>query len=187
MNDDDDLMARVAAGERAAFAQLVGRNLDRALAVAQRILGDRNEAEDVAQEALLRLWRHAGARQAGTARVSTWLYRFVVNLCLDRRRRPSAVALEAAGDPPDPSPSTFAAIYRDEVAGLVAAAVAKLPERQRAALALCYYEGLSNIEAAEILDVSIGALESLLVRARRSLAAWLEPVIVRGTEGNDGP
>jgi RNA polymerase sigma-70 factor (ECF subfamily) len=177
MDDDDDLMARIAAGDHAAFTALVGRHLDRVLAVAQRVLGERAEAEDVAQEALLRVWRLADRWRPGEARISTWLYRVAVNLCLDRKRRPQPAPLEAAGDPADPAPDAFARLYRDEAAALVAAEIAKLPERQRAALALSYYEDLSNTEAAEILQVSVGALESLLVRARRTLAERLGPAL----------
>lgn len=177
MNEDDELMARVAAGGHDAFAVVVSRHLDRVVAVAQRVLGDRAEAEDVAQETLLRAWRHADRWRPGEARISTWLYRIAVNLCLDRKRRPAMAPLEAAGDPPDPTPDALALLHRAEVAALVAAAIAALPERQRVALALSYYEELGNIEVAEIMGISIGALESLLVRARRALAERLGPLL----------
>ncbi|MBM3599076.1 MAG: RNA polymerase sigma factor [Alphaproteobacteria bacterium] len=183
--DDDELMARIAEGDHTAYGVVVKRHVNRLIAVAQRILADRTEAEDVAQEALLRVWRHAAEWRPGAARISTWLYRVAVNLCLDRKRRPQAAPLEAAGDPVDPSPDAFAAIYRDEVTALVAKETAKLPDRQRAALALCYYEGMSNAEAAEILGVSIGALESLLVRARRTLAERLGPVLRPAKESDN--
>jgi RNA polymerase sigma-70 factor (ECF subfamily) len=103
------------------------------------------------------------------ARFSTWLYRVVVNLSIDRKRRPGHAPLELAGETPDPAERADDLLARTELTARVAAAVSDLPERQRAALALCFYEGLSNREAAEILSLTPGAVESLLVRARRTL------------------
>jgi RNA polymerase sigma-70 factor (ECF subfamily) len=98
----------------------------------------------------------------------------VVNLCLDRRRRKPMAPLEAAGDPADPAPSAELRLAEDQRKRIVADALAALPDRQRAALVLSYYEDVSNIEAAEALGVSVSALESLLVRARKALRAELE-------------
>ncbi len=169
---DDDLMARIAAGDRPAFDGLVDRHLPRCLRLAERVLGSRAEAEEVAQEFFLRTWTGAGRwrRSAdGGARFTTWLYRVVVNLCRDRRRRPGFVPLDSAGDPPDPADSALTVLQKNRSAARVAAAVAGLPERQRAALVLCFYEGLSDRAAGEILELTPGAVESLLVRARRRL------------------
>jgi RNA polymerase sigma-70 factor (ECF subfamily) len=171
-DDDDGLMARIAAGERAAFDRLVERHLPRCLRLAERMLGARSEAEDVAQEFFMKVWTGAARWRPsgrGGAHFTTWLYRVVVNLCIDRRRRPAFAPLESAGEPPDPGDGGFAALHRRRTAARVAAAVAALPERQRAALALCFYEGLSDRAAAEILELTPGAVESLLVRARRRL------------------
>lgn len=178
---DEDLMMRIGNGDRAAFGDLVRRHLDRAVAVAQRVTGSRGDAEDVAQEAFLRVWTKAPQWRAADgdfrgARFTTWLYRVVVNLGIDRRRRPSTSALEAAGDPADPADSALQSLEKAQLSAQVATAVATLPERQRAALTLCFYEGLSNREAAEILDLTPGAIESLLVRARRSLRQALAGV-----------
>lgn len=171
---DDELFARAGSGDRAAFAELVGRYLGRAEAIAGRITGNASDAEEIVQEAFLRTWLKAPeweAREArpGRARFSTWFYRVLVNLCIDRRRRLRPVPLEAAADVADPDPGAFERLVRDESAARVAAAIAGLPERQRAALALSYFEEMSNAEAALVLAVSVGALESLLVRARRNL------------------
>ncbi|HYC04473.1 MAG TPA: RNA polymerase sigma factor [Azospirillaceae bacterium] len=189
---DEQLVRRVAAGDRAAYGELVARHLDRTVTVAARILGDRAEAEDVAQEAFLRLWRNAAAYRPGTARFGTWFYRVTVNLCLDRRRKPRTEALEAAGDPADDRPDAVDGIARREAAGAVARAVEALPERQRAAVSLCYDSGLSNAEAARAMDVSVGALETLLVRARKALRASLAAFAPEGgptttTKGKGGP
>jgi RNA polymerase sigma-70 factor, ECF subfamily len=171
---DEDLMMRIGNGDRAAFSELVRRHLNRAVAIGQRVTGSRGDAEEIAQEAFLRVWTKATTWRSAEgefrgARFTTWLYRVVVNLGIDRKRRPAMSALDAAGDPPDPADSALHTLERGQLSTRVAAAVAALPERQRAALTLCFYEGLSNREAADILALSPGAVESLLVRARRSL------------------
>jgi RNA polymerase sigma-70 factor (ECF subfamily) len=171
---DEVLMARIADGHEAAFRVLMRRHLQRSLRIARRMSLDGAEAEDVVQEAWLRVWRSA-PRWRPTAAFTTWLYRVLVNLCLDRRRRPVPAPLAAAGDPPDTAPDATATIAEDETARLVAAALAELPERQRAALVLSYYEGLSNAETAEVLGATVGGVEALLVRARRALREKLRP------------
>jgi len=201
-DSDDALMRRAGSGDKAAFALLVRRHLARATALAQRITGNRSDAEEIVQEAFLRCWQKApewrpandriandraandpaeGSR--GGAQFSTWLYRVLVNLCLDRRRRPQPVEIEAAGDVPDSGADGFEETARGETSRRVQAAMAQLPERQRAALALCYFEGLGNIEAAAALEISIGALESLLVRARRAMRGALTDLASEGGVG----
>lgn len=167
--DDDALMGAVGRGARDPFAVLMERHLDRTLALATRITGNRSAAEDVAQEAFLRVWKTAADWQPGRARFTTWLYRVTVNLCLDFRRRPAFAALELVGDPTDPAEDAISAIERRQRQALLRREIAALGARQRAALALCYGSGLSNAEAAEVLEISVGALEALLVRARRRL------------------
>lgn len=175
---DDDLMLRAGRGDRNAFAGLVERHFARSMAVAGRMMGNRMDAEEIVQEALLRAWRkspdwHAQADRSGGARFSTWLYRVVVNLCIDRKRRPASTPLDDAAHVADGRPTGFDEAARNETADHVANAVGQLPARQRAALVLCYYEHMSNLEAAAVLGVSVGALESLLVRARKSLRGSL--------------
>lgn len=160
------------AGDEKAFARLVERHLGRAGKIAQRVVGSRAEAEDMVQEAFLRVWLKAGEwrpEASGGAKFSTWFYRVLMNLCIDRTRRVKPAPLEAAGDPVDPKPDGFDQLASSETTARVKAAVNDLPERQKAALALCHYEGMSNIEAAAVLDLTVGAVESLLVRARRQL------------------
>lgn len=170
---DEELVERTASGEESAFRLLVGRHTQRSLRLAHRMTGNASDAEEVVQEAFLRLWSKADTWQRGRGKFTTWFFRIVVNLCLDRRRRPGFLPLEAAGDPPDPSRGAVAKVYEDEVGRAVARGLADLPERQRAALVLCYYEELSNQEAATALSVSVSALEALLVRARRTLKTRL--------------
>lgn len=167
-DSDEALMARVAAGDRAAFAALAKRHVISAIALAAHILGNRAEAEDVAQDALLRVWTNA-PRWKPLAKFRTWLTRIVVNLCLDRRRRAPWVGLDVAGDIADPAPDPLARHEADEGERRVGAAIAKLPPRQRAAIALTYNEGLSNAETADILDTSVSAVETLLSRAKDNL------------------
>jgi RNA polymerase sigma-70 factor (ECF subfamily) len=172
--EDEELMLASGRGDRAAFAQLVRRHLGRSNAIAVRVLGSAAEAEEVVQEAFLRVWQKAPSwRKDGGARVSTWLARVIVNLCIDRRRRARSVPLEEVPEMPDPSPRADETLALEERRQRVAAALAELPDRQRAAVVLSYYEGLSNAEVAGALEISIGAVESLLVRARRSLAGLL--------------
>ncbi|MEE3622959.1 RNA polymerase sigma factor [Nitrospirillum sp. BR 11752] len=175
-SSDEYLVGRVAEGDAQAFRVLTDRHLDRTVTLARRVLGGAAEAEDVAQEAFLRLWQHAERFRPAEARFSTWFYRITMNLCLDRKRRPAHDALESVPEPVDPSLDAVALVERSELGRLVARAVDDLPERQRAAISLCYDAGLSNAEAAAAMEVSVGALETLLVRARRALRATLAPL-----------
>lgn len=169
MDDSDEaLMARVARGDERAFQLLARRHLPAMVGLARRILGNGAEAEDVAQEALLRVWTYA-PRWKPLALFRTWLTRVVVNLCLDRKRRAPWVGLEVAGDIADPGPNAGEKVESDERERAVAAAIDKLPARQRSAIVLTYGEGMSNAEVAEILDTSVSAVETLLVRGKQNL------------------
>ena len=181
---DEELLVLVGGGDRQAYRILVERHGRRVLGMARRMTGNLAEAEDVAQEAFLRVWQRAADWRDKGAKFSTWLYRVVMNLCLDRQRRKPMAPLEAAGDPADERPDAETTLAAAERSRQVEAALATLPDRQRAALVLSYYEGLNNAAAAEALEISVAALESLLVRARRSLRAELETrgVIAAETE-----
>jgi RNA polymerase sigma-70 factor (ECF subfamily) len=172
---DDALLAAFARGDRAAARALTLRLTPRVLAHAARLLGNRAEAEDVAQEALLRLWRQAPHWRAGEARVTTWLYRVVANLCIDRQRRArgGAAALDAVPEPPDPAPDVPAQMQARARADALQAALGALPERQRQAVVLRHLEGCTNPEIAEIMDTTVEAVESLTTRGRRALATAL--------------
>jgi RNA polymerase sigma-70 factor (ECF subfamily) len=171
---DEVLMLRVGQGDEPAFQLLVRRHLARSLALARRMTASASDAEEIAQEAFLRVWTSAPRWRVEGAAFRTWLYRIVVNLCLDRGRRKPFMPLEDAGDPTDPAPDALTVLEQQETARRVAAAVEALPDRQRAALVLSYYEGLSNADAAAVLGVSVSGLEALLVRARRALRGRLD-------------
>lgn len=169
-------MARVARGDERAFQLLSRRHLPAMLGLARRILGNAAEAEDVAQEAFLRVWTHA-PRWQPLAQFRTWLTRIVVNLCLDRKRRAPWVDLEAAGDIVDPAPGATERAEADERQNMVTAAIGELPARQRDAIMLTYSEGMSNAEVAEILGTSVSAVETLLVRGKQNLRRTLGDLI----------
>lgn len=170
-DDDALLLARFAAGDQSAARQISDRLLPAVLRQAWRILGDEAEAEDVAQDAMIRLWRQAGDWRSGEARISTWLYRVTRNLCIDRirKRRPMA-AIDDVAEPPDPAPNVLERLGNSEQCRVLARAIIALPQRQRQALVLRHFEGLSNPAIGGRLDCSVEAVESLLARARRQLA-----------------
>lgn len=162
-------MARVAGGDAGAFRRLMDRHVDAAYRLARRIAGSRADAEDAVQEAFLKVWARAGSWKPGGARFSTWLWRVVVNQSLDFRPNRRHAPLDEAAEPRDTRPDAAEAIAGRQEERLLDRSIAGLPERQRAALALVYGAGASNAEAAEALGISVGALEQLLVRAKRTL------------------
>jgi RNA polymerase sigma-70 factor (ECF subfamily) len=184
---DEMLMAAIATGDQLAFARLVERHLARTVGLATRLMGSRADGEEIAQEAFTRVWSHAARWRplggGGNARFTTWLYRIVVNLAIDRKRRPVHAAMDDVDEPVDEADDGFVRIHRRQVSDAVTVAMMQLPERQRVALALCFFEGMSNIEAGVIMSLSVGAVESLLVRARRSLRQGLAGVYEELSEG----
>jgi RNA polymerase sigma-70 factor (ECF subfamily) len=174
--DDLALMAEVARGDEAAFRQLSRRHLPAMLGLARRILGNAADAEDVAQEAMLRVWTHA-PRWQPLAAFRTWLTRIVVNLCLDRKRRAQWVDLDSVGEIADPTPSAFDVAEQSERERALAGAIATLPARQRTAIVLTYTEGMTNAQVAEVLDTSVSAVETLLIRGKQNLRAKLSELI----------
>jgi RNA polymerase sigma-70 factor (ECF subfamily) len=170
---DTDLVARVGRGDRTAAQALMARHLPAMLALARRMLSGRAEAEDCVQDAFLKVWTHAARWQPGKAKFETWLYRVTLNQCYDRLRKRPAEPLEAAADVPDGGDAPDRGLEVAALESEVSAALEGLPERQRAAILLCHYQERGNIEAAEILGISVEALESLLARGRRALRAKL--------------
>lgn len=171
MHDPDaELMRRAGAGETSAVNEIVRRHAERIVRVGRRMLGDAAEAEDVAQEVFLRVWKQAATWRTGEAKLATWMHRVTLNLCTDRLRRRRELPDPNAGlTLADPAAGAEEGLHVRERSARVHAALAQLPERQRAAIALCYFEEVSNIEAADAMEVSVEALESLLSRARRTL------------------
>ncbi|MFU8897370.1 MAG: RNA polymerase sigma factor [Roseinatronobacter sp.] len=170
--DQAALLARFAAGDRRAAEALTDLIAPRILRFAARMLGDRAEAEDVTQEAMLRLWRVAPDWQDGAAQPATWAYRVASNLCTDRLRR-RRKTLDEMPDLPDMSLSQHAQMMQAARAQALEAALARLPERQRQAVILRHLEGLSNPEIAAIMMLGVEAVESLTARGKRNLSAIL--------------
>jgi RNA polymerase sigma-70 factor, ECF subfamily len=197
--DDAALLRAHVAGDRRAFGELVARHRDRLWAVAIRTLGDREEAADAVQDALISAYR-AADRFRGDAAVTTWLHRIVVNACLDRARRRQS-------RPTVPLPEVETAAVRAATAGpgetdsdtrvMVRAALAQLPAEQRAALVLLDIEGYSVAEIAEILGIAEGTVKSRCARGRARLAVLLGHLRTNGIPsgnrqddpgvGSDGP
>ena len=169
-----ELLARYAAGDPAAARLLAAQVTPRMFAHALRVLGDQAEAEDVTQDAMMRLWRIAPEWRAGEAKVSTWLYRVVANLCIDRLRKRGSVALEDIVEPADPAPSAMQGMQQATRLDALQAALNTLPDRQRQAVVLRHIDGLGNPQIAAILDIGVEAVESLTARGKRALKMALE-------------
>ncbi len=173
---DETLLVLYANGDPEAARLLTSRLTPRVLGYATRLLSDRAEAEDVTQEAMLRLWKVAPDWRTGEAQVSTWLYRVVTNLCTDLRRargRRPGVGLDDAPELASAGASAVATMIEADRMAALNSALASLPERQRQAVVLRHIEGLSNPEIGAIMDLGVEAVESLTARGKRSLAAVL--------------
>lgn len=172
-SDDAALLAGAADGNEAAFRLLVERHLSGLLVLARRMLRDDAEAEDVTQEALLKLWRSREALEVGAYGLRPWLRRVVSNLCIDKMR--SSRRFTVTDDVPERAEPAdqLTQVEAQDASARVEAAIKGLPDRQRTALTLFHYEGLSQVEVGRIMGASDEAVESLLARARRSLKVAL--------------
>ena len=174
---DEALMVLYAKGDRHAALALTQRVTPRVMAYAARLLsGDRAEAEDVAQETLLRLWKVAPVWRQGETKVTTWAYRVATNLCIDRQRsrgRKRQTALEDAPELADGAPGAEGQLIEAGRMAALEAALAELPDRQRQAVVLRHLEGMTNPEIAAIMEIGVEAVESLTARGKRSLTAIL--------------
>ncbi|WP_197919058.1 RNA polymerase sigma factor [Thiosulfatihalobacter marinus] len=170
---DEALLVLYANGDAAAARALTVRLTPRVFSHAYRMLGDRAEAEDVAQEAMIRLWRIAPDWRQGEAKVTTWLYRVVANLCTDRLRKVRGIALDAVAEPEDDARGPVESLQEQARMDALQAALNRLSDRQRQAVVLRHIEGLGNPEIAGIMEISVEAVESLTARGKRALAAEL--------------
>ena len=173
---DETLLVLYANGDPAAARALTVRLVPRMLGYAARLLGDRTEAEDLAQEAMLRLWRIAPDWRQGEAKVTTWLYRVVTNMCTDRQRmrqRRRQTPLDDTPEMEDGAKTAEAGMIEADRMAALSAALALLPARQREAVVLRHIEGLTNPEIAVVMDIGVEAVESLTARGKRALAAIL--------------
>jgi len=171
---DDALLLLYANGDQAAAHQLTVRLAPRAYKQAYRMLGVQADAEDVAQEAMMRVWKIAPEWRSGEAKVTTWLYRVVANLCLDRLRKVQSTSLDAIDEPIDPSPSAADDMQSSARHYALQVALVELPERQRQAVVLRHIEELANPEIADVMEISVAAVESLTSRGKRALTQILK-------------
>jgi len=171
---DDALMACLAARDAQALRTVISLYGEKAHRIAWRMLGDAGDAEDVAQEAMLKLWEQAGGWSAGGQGIGPWLARVTANLCIDRMRRIRPMTGVELPDRTDETPLADARFDEGRVRELTQAALQSLPDRQRAAIVLTYWEECSNQQAADALELNIKAFESLLLRARKALREELE-------------
>lgn len=174
---DEILAARIAEGSEGAFQVLMTRHVNMHLAFAERLMGNRVEAEDIVQDAFAKLWLNADKFDADKSKFTTWFYRVVMNRCLDVKRKKKPVALPENFEKADDKANVERDFEKSQQGKVIQKALEEIPERQRAAIVLCYFEELSNKEAAEVLGLNIKALESLLTRGRKNLEGLLRQVL----------
>ncbi|MGY8667550.1 RNA polymerase sigma factor [Bradyrhizobium sp. UFLA05-109] len=173
LDEDSELLDRLATDDEAAFRMLVERHIDRAYAIALRIVGNAADAEDVVQDTMLKIWSHRGRWQHGRAKFSTWLYRVISNRCIDLRRKPRTENVDTVPEVADGQPDAADIIERNELNDMLEVAMQRLPEQQRVAVILSYHENMSNGEIAQVMDTTVAAVESLLKRGRQQLRQLL--------------
>lgn len=167
--DDQQLMLAIVNGSKEAFTVLASRYLAQVIKFAYRYVGSRSDAEDVAQETMIRLWKHAASWEPQGFSLRSWIYRITYNLCIDeiRKRKPTSELKFDNQAVAEEQPESE--VYQEQRNLIVTTALNELPERQRTAINLCVYQALSNQDAADTMGISVEALESLLSRARRKL------------------
>ena len=177
---DEELMARITAGDHGAFAALVRRHTPRFYAVAYRTLLRKSDAEDIVQEAFVKLWNKPESWRADKqAKFTTWFYKVIVHACIDHARKLQPLPLPDGFDLADERENTHATLEEAERSHAVKAALLRLPTNQRVAVNLCMYEAMPQKDAAHAMGISVKALESLLVRAKEQLKRMLQHEGVR--------
>ncbi len=174
---DENLALLIGKGDQAAFRTLMERHINMHISFAERMMGSREEAEDIVQDAFTKLWIHAEKFDPGRAKFSTWFYRIVMNRCLDKKRKKTPVSLPENFEIPDDRENPLESLATAQRQRQVLKALGEIPGRQRAAITMCYFEGITNREAAKILNLNIKALESLLCRGRKNLKSLLEGML----------
>jgi RNA polymerase sigma-70 factor (ECF subfamily) len=171
---DEDLLLRISRDDESAFRLLVERHVDRAYALALRILGNAADADDVVQDCLLKVWTNRHRWEFGKAKFSTWLYRVITNRCIDLHRMPRMGDIDEAPEMPDEREDVVTELHRADITSMLEAALTRLPDQQRIAIVLSYHENLSNADIADVLGTTVSAVESLLKRGRQQLRRLLD-------------
>jgi RNA polymerase sigma-70 factor (ECF subfamily) len=182
--DDDSLLRRIQEGDDEAFASLVHRHTKRFFSVAYRIVQHRDDAEDIVQGAFLKLWERPDLwDQRKQTKFTTWFYAVVTNLGLDHRKRKRPLPLSDEIDLVDGRPGQDDLLHHKQRRALLDGVMLDLPERQQLALDLCFYEGLSNQEAADVMGINLKAVQSLIMRAKTTLKERLKDALVKVPQG----
>ncbi len=171
---DNALLVAYANGTQEAARVLTERLTAKVFAQAYHMLRNRADAEDVTQEAFVRLWRIAPEWKQDQAQVTTWLYRVVANLCTDRLRKMRMAAPDEAQEPADPNPSAGRRLQEQTRVDALYRALDDLPDRQRQAVSMRHLDGLANPEIASEMQLSVEAVESLIARGKQKLKALLK-------------
>jgi RNA polymerase sigma-70 factor (ECF subfamily) len=172
--EDALLVSKVQRGDKDAFRLLANRYGMRYRALAFRFLGDMAKSEDVVQEAFVKFWTHSHTFDPARAKFTTWFHRVVVNRCLDEKRKKQFQALPEGFEQEDGAVRADKKLEGDAAGAQLQIAMAGLSERQQTAVTLSYFDGLSNMEAANVMELNIKAYESLLVRARSNMRKALQ-------------
>jgi RNA polymerase sigma-70 factor (ECF subfamily) len=168
--DDESLISQIQEGSHEAFATLVNRHSNRFYRIAYRFVSGKDDAEDIVQDAFLKLWNRPNLWDPGKGtKFTIWFYRVVINLCLDHRKKKKLVNLSEGIEFADEKPGADILLDVHQKQALLERLICELPERQQLAINLCFYEGLSNNEAAQIIGVRVKALQSLIMRAKTTL------------------
>ena len=179
-DSDENLMLRLAQRDAEALRLLAEKYAHIPWRIACRMLDDPSEAEDIAQEAMLRLWNVQGEWNARGSGIAAWLTRVATNLSIDRIRRRRTVSDDMLAETADEAPLADANIEDDQTRAAIVDCIQRLPERQRGAIILTYYEEQQNRDAAGAMDMKIKAFESILLRARASLRKCAESMGIGG-------
>ena len=171
-DEDHELMTHIARRDKDAYQILVNKYLDTCVRFAERMLGNRQDAEDIAQETCLKIWKDPTSWKQ-QSRFSTWLYRVMFNACIDHKRKDIPFANVELEELQDHAQVVDELLIERQKAAYMQQLLQQLPDRQRAALVLCYYEDINNQQAADALGINIGALQQLLFRARQNLKILL--------------
>jgi RNA polymerase sigma-70 factor (ECF subfamily) len=181
--DDESLICQIGKGSHAAFTALVRRHTNRFYRIAYRLVSNKNDAEDIVQEAFLKIWdRPTLWNPSRGAKFTTWFYKVVINLCFDHKKKKKPLHLADGIELEDRRPGQEALLDTHQKQVMLEQFIRELPERQKLALTLCFYEELSHHEAAEIVGVKLKALQSLLMRAKTTLKEKANGYLLGGSE-----
>jgi RNA polymerase sigma-70 factor (ECF subfamily) len=184
--DDESLISQIQEESHEAFATLVNRHSNRFYRIAYRLVSSKDDAEDIVQDAFLKLWNRPNLWDPGRGtKFTTWFYRVVINLCLDHRKKKKLVNLSEGIEFTDEKPGADILFDLHQKQALLERLICELPERQQLAINLCFYEGLSNNEAAQIIGVRVKALQSLIMRAKTTLKYKVERYLGGGHDDHE--